>query len=137
MDKLSHGYAPKSSATPPSPDPLKDVVGDVVHNVAASARAELRLLEARAAMAQHGVQRAGIWGFVAASALLVALFALAFGAILILALYVGPLLATLGVFAGLLLLAAFAGYRARQNALSVSEAFRSDAFANSLEGEDE
>src|SRR3546814_6169422 len=47
------------------------------------------------------------WGFIAACALLVAMLAVAFGAIMVLAPHVGPLAATLIVFAALIALAAF------------------------------
>ncbi len=108
-----------------------------MQNVTAAARAELRLLEARADMARHGAQQTGMWGFIAASALLVALLALAFGSILILATYVGPLVATLIVFAALLLLAVFAGLRARRSAANIAAAFRSDIFGDSSEEDGE
>lgn len=136
LDRLRHGYAPNKPATQQPPDPLSDVVSDIVQNVTATARAELRLLEARAAMVKHGAQRAAIWGFIAASALLVALLALAFGAILILATYIGPLLATVIVFAALLLLAAFASFRSRRSAADVTAAFQSEALAGSIEEND-
>lgn len=125
-DHVSHGYAPDGPASPPPPVPLDVIVRDVVDNVAATAKAELALLQARGALAGHGVKWASAWGFVAACALLVAMLAVAFGAILVLAAYVGPLLATLIVVAALLVLAAVAGWRAKCSADDVRTAFRSD-----------
>ena len=89
-------------------------------------QAELALLEARGALASHGVKWASAWGFVAACSLLVALLAVAFGAILVLAPHVGPLLATLIVVAALIGLAGFAGWRAKRSAGDVKLALRSD-----------
>ncbi|PKP98508.1 MAG: hypothetical protein CVT74_10790 [Alphaproteobacteria bacterium HGW-Alphaproteobacteria-13] len=125
-DHVSHGYAPDGPASPPPPVPLDIIVRDVVDNLAATAKTELALLEARGALAGHGVKWASAWGFVAACALLVAMLAVAFGAILVLAQYVGPLFATLIVAAALLALAAFAGWRARRSAGDVRTAFRAD-----------
>ena len=125
-DHVSHGYAPDGRAVPPPPVPLDIIVRDVVDNVAATAKAEMALLQARGALAGHGVKWASAWGFVAACALLVAMLAVAFGAILVLAVYVGPLFATLIVVAVLLALAAFAGWRAKQSAGDVRTAFRRD-----------
>jgi hypothetical protein len=110
----------------PPPVPLETIVRDVVDNLSATAKAELALLEARGTLAGHGIKWASAWGFVAACALLVAMLAVAFGAILVLAPHVGPLLATLIVFASLLALAAFAGWRAKVSAGDVRTAFRSD-----------
>ena len=125
-DHVSHGYAPDGRPVPPPPVPLDIIVRDVVDNVAATAKAEVALLQARSALAGHGVKWASAWGFVAACALLVAMLAVAFGAILVLAASVGPLLATLIVVAVLLALAAFAGWRAKRSAGDVRTAFRSD-----------
>ena len=63
---------------------------------------------------------------IAACALGVAMLALAFGAILALAPHVGPLLATLIVVIALLLVAAFAGWRAHNSYGDVRTAFRRD-----------
>lgn len=125
-DRVSHGYAPDGPAVPPPPVPLDVIVRDVVDNAAATARAELALLQARGALAGHGVKWASAWGFVAACALLIAMLATAFGAILVLAPHVGPLLATLIVVAALLALAAFAGWRAKHSAADIRTAFRAD-----------
>lgn len=126
FDGVSHGYAPggRPAATPSVP--LDKVVRDVVDNLSETAKAELALLEARGALAGHGIKWASAWGFVAACALLVAMLAVAFGAILVLAPHVGPLFATLIVVAALVALAAFAGWRAKQSAEDVRIAFRSD-----------
>jgi hypothetical protein len=126
-DRVSHGYAPGDGpAASPPPVPIQDIVRDVIDNAAATAKAELALLEARGALAGHGVKWASAWGFVAACALLIAMLATAFGAILVLAPHVGPLLATLIVVAALLTLAAFAGWRAKRSAADVRTAFRRD-----------
>lgn len=106
--------------------PLKDIVRDVVDDLSATAKAELALLEARGALAGHGIKWASAWGFVAACALLVAMLAVAFGAILVLAPRVGPLAATLIVVLALLGIAAFAAWRAKRSAADVRTAFRSD-----------
>lgn len=126
FDGVSHGYAPNGPAAPPPPVPLEDIVRDVVDNLSTTARAELALLEARGALAGHGVKWASAWGFVAACALLVAMLAVAFGAILVLAPHVGPLLATLIVFASLIALAGFAGWRAKISVGDVRTALRRD-----------
>lgn len=126
FDGVSHGYAPDGRADPPPPVPLDMIVRDVVDNAAATAKAELALLQARGALAGHGIKWASAWGFVAACALLIAMLATAFGAILVLATHVGALLATLIVVAVLLALAGFAGWRARRSAADVRTAFRSD-----------
>lgn len=133
LDRVSHGYAPDGQPKAPPPVPLEKIVGDVVDNLQAAAEAEFTLLKARGALAYHGVGWSSAWGFVAACALLVAMLALAFGAIMVLAQYIGPLLATLIVFAVLLGIAAFAGWRARLSYGDVKAAFRDDLFAK---GED-
>ena len=125
-DRVSHGYAPGGPASTPPPVPLGDIVRDVVDNVSATAKAELALIEARGALAGHGIKWASAWGFVAACALLVAMLAIAFGAILVLSVHVGPLLATLIVVAALIALAAFAGWRAKLSAGDVRTALRAD-----------
>lgn len=133
LDRVSHGYAPDGKTSAPPPVPLEKIVGDVVDHVTAAAQAELNLLKARGALAYYGVGWTSAWGFIAAAALVVALLALAFGAILVLAQYVGPLLATLIVVVALLLIAAFAGWRARLSYGDVKAAFRDDLLAR---GED-
>ncbi|WP_411338566.1 phage holin family protein [Sphingopyxis sp. J-6] len=133
FDGISHGYAPGGRPITPPPVPLEKIVGDVVDNLQSAAEAELTLLKARGALAYHGVGWTSAWGFVAACALLVAMLALAFGAILVLAQHIGPLLATLIVFAVLLAIAAFAGWRARLSYGDVKAAFRDDLLA---EGDD-
>ncbi|HMO76964.1 MAG TPA: phage holin family protein [Sphingopyxis sp.] len=126
LGRVSHGYAPGGPADAPPPVPLSDIVRDVVDDLQATAKAELALLEARGAVAGHGIKWASVWGFIAACALLVAMLAVAFGAILALMPHVGALLATLIVFAALILLAAFAGWRAKRSADDIRAAFRSD-----------
>jgi hypothetical protein len=123
---VSHGYAPDGPPSTPPPVPLEDIVRDLVDDAKQTVQAELALLEARGALASHGVKWASAWGFVAACALLVALLAVAFGAILVLAPHVGPLLATLIVVAALIGLAGFAGWRAKRSAGDVKLALRSD-----------
>ncbi|WP_260583455.1 phage holin family protein [Sphingopyxis sp. PET50] len=123
---MSHGYAPGGPAVTPPPVPLEKIVGDVVDNVSAAAKAELALLEARGELALHGATWTAAWGTIAACALGVAMLALAFGAILALAPHVGPLLATLIVVATLLLIAAFAGWRARSSYGDIRTALRRD-----------
>lgn len=125
-DRVSHGYAPGGPSAKTPPQPLGDIVRDVTDNLSATVKAEIALLEARGALAGHGIKWASAWGFVAACALLVAMLAVAFGVILVLAAYVGPLLATLIVVALLVALAAFAGWRAKVSAGDVRTAFRSD-----------
>lgn len=129
FDGISHGYAPDGRPVSPPPVPLEKIVGDVVDNLQATAEAELALLKARGALAYHGVGWTSAWGFVAACALLVAMLALAFGAILVLAQHIGPLLATLAVVAALLLVAAVSGWRARLSYGDVKAAFRDDLLA--------
>ncbi len=129
FDGVSHVYAPDGRPVTPPPVPLEQIVGDVVDDLRATAEAELTLLKARGALAYHGVGWTSAWGFIAACALLVAMLALAFGAILVLAQHIGPLLATLIVFAVLLLVAAVAGWRARLNYGDVKAAFRDDLLA--------
>lgn len=129
LDRVSHGYAPVGKASEPPPVPLEKIVGDVVENVTATAKAELALLEARGILAWHGVGWASAWGFIAAAALVVALLATAFGAIMVLAPHIGPLLATLSVVGVLLLIAAFAGSRARLSYRDIKSAFRDDLLA--------
>ena len=126
FDGVSHGYAPDGSPVTPPPVPLEKIVGDVVDNLSATAKAELALLEARGELALHGASWAAAWGGIAACALGVAMLALAFGAILALAPHVGPLLATLIVVVALLLVAAFAGWRAHNSYGDVRTAFRRD-----------
>lgn len=125
-DRVSHGFAPEGSPESTPPVPLEDIVRDVVDNLSETAKAEMTLLEARAALAGHGAKWASAWGFVAACALLVAMLAIAFGAILVLATHIGPLLATLVVVAALVALAAFAGWRARLSVADVRTALRRD-----------
>lgn len=133
LNRVSHGYAPDGRPVTPPPVPLEKIVGDVVDNLQAAAEAEVALLKARGALAYHGVGWTSAWGFVAGSALVVAMLALAFGAILVLAVQVGPLLATLIVVSALLLVAAFAGWRAKLSYGDVKAAFRDDFLAR---GED-
>ena len=63
---------------------------------------------------------------IAASALGIAMLALAFGAILALAPHIGPLLATLIVVGVLLAIAAFAGWRAQRSYGDIRTALRRD-----------
>jgi uncharacterized membrane protein YqjE len=126
FDGISHGYAPDGRPVTPPPVPLDKIVGDVVDNLSATARAEFALIEARGELALHGASRAAIWGGVAATAAGVALLALAFGAILALSPELGPLLATLVVVSALLVIAAIAGWRAHRHYGDIRTAFRSD-----------
>lgn len=126
LNRVSHGYAPDGRPVTPPPVPLEKIVGDVVDNVQATVKAELELLEARGELALHGVTWTATWGAVAATALGVALLALAVGAILALSPLVGPLLATLIVVAVLVAIAGFAGWRAQRSYADISTAFRRD-----------
>jgi hypothetical protein len=126
LDRVSHGYAPDGKANTPPPVPLEKIVGDVVDNVTATAKAELALLEARGQLALHGATWAAAWGTIAACALAVAMLALAFGAIMALAPHVGPTLATLIVVVVLLLIAGLAGWRAQRSYGDIRTALRSD-----------
>lgn len=126
FDGISHGYAPDGRPITPPPVPLEKIVGDVVDNLSATAKAEFALIEARGELALHGASWAAGWGAVAASALGIAMLALAFGAILALAPQVGPLLATLIVVAVLLAIAAFAGWRAQRSYGDIRTALRRD-----------
>ena len=126
FDGVSHGYAPDGRAETAPPVPLEKIVGDVVDNLSATARAEFALIEARGELALHGASRAAIWGGVAATAAGVALLALAFGAILALSPQIGPLLATLVVVSALLVIAALAAWRAHSHYGDIRTAFRSD-----------
>ncbi|WP_374525824.1 phage holin family protein [Sphingopyxis sp.] len=126
FDGVSHGYAPDGRPAQPPPVPLDKIVGDVVDNLSATAKAELALLEARSELALHGASWTAGWGAVAASAAGIAMLALAFGAILVLMPHVGPLLATLIVVAVLLAVAAFAGWRAQIAYNDIRTALRRD-----------
>ncbi len=126
FDGISHGYAPDGRPLAPPPVPLEKIVGDVVDNLSATAKAELALLEARTELALHGASWTAGWGAVAASALGIAMLALAFGAILALAPHVGPVVATLIVVAVLLAIAAFAGWRAQRSYGDIRTALRRD-----------
>ncbi|WP_422061394.1 hypothetical protein [Sphingopyxis sp.] len=125
-ERVSHGYAPGGRPVAPPPVPLDKIVGDVVDNLSATAKAELALIEARGELALHGASWSAAWGVIAASALGVAMLALAFGAILVLTPLVGPLAATLIVVILLLLIAAFAGWRARLSYGDIRTALRRD-----------
>ncbi len=126
FDGISHGYAPDGPPVAPPPVPLEQIIGDVVDNLSATARAELALIEARGELALHGASRAAIWGGVAATAAGVALLALAFGAILALSPLIGPLLATLSVVAVLLAVAGGAAWRAHISYGDIRTALRRD-----------
>ncbi|HKX90527.1 MAG TPA: phage holin family protein, partial [Sphingopyxis sp.] len=126
FDGISHGYAPDGRPLAPPPVPLEKIVGDVVDNLSATAKAELALLEARTELALHGASWTAGWGAVAASALGIAMLALAFGAILALAPHVGPFIATLIVVAVLLAIAGFAGWRAQRSYADIRTALRRD-----------
>jgi hypothetical protein len=123
---VSHGYAPDGRPVTPPPVPLEKIVDDVIDNLSATAKAELALLEARGELALHGASWAAAWGAIAASALGIAMLALAFGAILVLAPHIGPLLATLIVVGVLLAIAAFAGWRAQRSYGDIRTALRRD-----------
>ncbi len=126
FDGISHGYAPDGRPVAPPPVPLEKIVGDVVDNLSATARAELALIEARGELALHGVSWTAAWGTIAACAVGIAMLALAFGAILALAPHVGPFVATLIVVAALLVVAGFAGWRAQRSYGDIRTALRRD-----------
>ncbi|SBV33339.1 conserved protein of unknown function [uncultured Sphingopyxis sp.] len=126
FDGVSHGYAPDGRPLAPPPVPLEQIVGDVLDNLSATAKAELALLEARSELALHGATWTAAWGTVAASALGIAMLALAFGAILALAPHVGPFIATLIVVAALLVVAGLAGWRAQRSYNDIRTALRRD-----------
>lgn len=126
FDGVSHGYAPDGRPVTPPPVPLEKIVDDVIDNLSATAKAELALLEARGELALHGASWTAAWGAIAASALGIAMLALAFGAILVLAPHIGPLLATLIVVGVLLAIAAFAGWRAQRSYGDIRTALRRD-----------
>ena len=126
FDGVSHGYAPDGRPEAAPPVPLEKIVGDVVDNLSATARAELALLEARGELALHGASWTAAWGTIAACAVGIAMLALAFGAILALAPHVGPFVATLIVVAILLAVAGFAGWRAQRSYGDIRTALRRD-----------
>ena len=126
FDGISHGYAPDGRPVAPPPVPLETIVGDVIDNLSATARAELALIEARGELALHGISWTAAWGTIAACALGIAMLALAFGAILALAPQIGPLLATLIVVSALLAIAGFAGWRAQRSYGDIRTALRRD-----------
>ena len=126
FDGISHGYAPDGRPVAPPPVPREKIVGDVVDNLSATAKAELALLEARGELALHGTTWTAAWGTIAACALGIAMLALAFGAILALAPHVGPFAATLIVVAVLLVVAGFAGWRAHRSYGDIRTALRRD-----------
>ncbi|KAB2853050.1 MAG: hypothetical protein F9K41_14090, partial [Sphingopyxis terrae] len=53
---VSHGYAPDGPPSTPPPVPLEDIVRDLVDDAKQTVQAELALLEARGALASHGVK---------------------------------------------------------------------------------
>ena len=126
FDGVSHGYAPDGRPTTVAPVPLEKIVGDVVENLSATAKAELALIEARGELALHGASWTAAWGTIAACAVGIAMLALAFGAILALAPHVGPFVATLIVVAILLAVAGFAGWRAQRSYGDIRTALRRD-----------
>lgn len=105
------------------PSALADIAAQLVADIKATAATETALLQARAALAGDGARRAALWGAVAGGALLIALLTIIFGAVLAIADYVGPVLATLIVGAALAAVAAFAGWRARGGAQDIRIAF--------------
>ena len=109
FDGVSHGYAPDGRPAAAPPVSLDKIVGDVVENLSATAKAELALLEARGELALHGASWAAAWSGIAACAL-----------------GVGPLLATLIVVAVLLGIAALAAWRARRSYGDIRTALRRD-----------
>src|SRR3546814_1155702 len=66
------------------PVPLDHIVRDLVETMSSVAQAEMALIEARGSLAWHAVKWTSAWGFIAACALLVAMLAIAFGAIMVL-----------------------------------------------------
>ena len=123
---MSHGYAPEGRAEAPPSEPLDAIVRDLAANISATAKSEMALLEARGSLAWHAVKWASAWGFFAACALAVAMLAIAFGAIMVLAPLVGPLAATLIVVAALMVLALFTGWRASRHWRDLRTALRRD-----------
>lgn len=127
-DGISHGYAPHGAPSEEKPVPLGDLVRQLVDEANATVNAEIALLKARGELAAQGAKKSSIWGVIALMTALVALLAFAFGVILALATLVGPLAATFIVVAGLLLIAAFAAWRAKAGVSDLSIAFRRDLF---------
>jgi uncharacterized membrane protein len=125
LGAVRHGFAP-DAARAGSGDvapPLADIAAQLIEDVKATAATEMALLQARAALAGDGALRAAMWGAIAGGTLLVAILAIVFGAVLALAPYIGPVAATLVISAGLLAIAAFAGWRARRGAGDIRMAF--------------
>jgi hypothetical protein len=124
LGDVRHGFAPVSAPEPAaSAPPLADIAADLIADIKATAEGELALIQARAALAGDGVRRAAMWGSIAGGAVLIALLAIIFGAIVALVPYTGAVLATLIVGGLLLALAAFAALRARAGATDIRAAF--------------
>src|SRR3546814_4108812 len=100
-DVCSSDLAPEGRADKAPPVPLDHIVRDLVETMSSVAQAEMALIETRGSLAWHAVKWTSAGGFIAACALLVSMLAIAFGAIMVLAPRVGPLAATLMVFAAL------------------------------------
>lgn len=121
---VRHGFAPATARSDAADSPaLTELAADLVADIKATAASELALIHARAALAGDGVRRAAMWGAIAGGALLIALLAIIFGAIVALVPYTGAVLATLIVGGVLLALAAVAAFRARAGAADVRAAF--------------
>lgn len=124
LGDVRHGFAPPSPREPDAPaPPLADIAAGLVADIKATAESELALIQARAALAGDGVRRAAMWGAIAGGAVLIALLAIIFGAIVALVPYTGAVVATLIVGGMLLALAAFAASRARAGATDIRAAF--------------
>lgn len=101
--------------------PIGQLFGQLVEDGKRYARAEIAVFKARAADKAAPLKRAAVLGFAALTLALSAIIALLVGLILSLATLMGPLGATLVVFAATVALAALLGYLAMRR---VSEARR-------------
>ena len=124
LGDVRHGFAPASARESGAPaPPLGEIAAGLVADIKATAESEIALIQARAMLAGDGVRRAAMWGAIAGGAVLIALLAIIFGAIVALVPYTGAMLATLIVGGFLLALAAFAAQRARAGAIDIRAAF--------------
>lgn len=125
LGDVRHGFAPDKSGVGGDGEapPLADIAAQMIEDVKATAATELALLQARAALVGDGALRAAMWGAIAGGTLLIAVLAMVFGGILALIPHIGPVAATLIMSAGLLVIAVFAGWRARRGAADIRIAF--------------
>lgn len=123
-EQTRHGYAPP----PPKQRPVDDrpSVTESFHGLVeegkAAARAEIDLLKTTASVSAGAGARSATWFAVAGVLALVALIALAVGAIIAIATALGPVIATLIVVGILLVGAAIAAVIGRGHAQAVSAA---------------